>query len=122
MLEETEGIHIDLPSLEAAGHADLERNRHALEEAAHAFAPALPLTDALASPTADRPLASDKVMLPAKIMREPAELRRWIARAFKAAAALPEKAAAAKPGRNAAAATTKEPAAKRTPRKRPPNQ
>ncbi|MEO6573127.1 MAG: TfoX/Sxy family protein [Polyangiaceae bacterium] len=36
---------------------------------------------------------SDKVMLPESMMSEPAELRRWIARAFKAAALLPPKAA-----------------------------
>ena len=36
---------------------------------------------------------SDKVMLPESMMDEPAELRRWVARAFKAAAALPPKAA-----------------------------
>ncbi len=37
--------------------------------------------------------ASDKVMLPERMMSNPAELRRWIARAFEAAAALPKKAA-----------------------------
>jgi TfoX/Sxy family transcriptional regulator of competence genes len=36
---------------------------------------------------------SDKVMLPETVMREPAELRKWIARAFKSAAAMPAKAA-----------------------------
>jgi TfoX/Sxy family transcriptional regulator of competence genes len=36
---------------------------------------------------------SDKVMLPESMMDDPAELRRWIARAFKAAAVLPAKAA-----------------------------
>lgn len=35
---------------------------------------------------------SDKVMLPESVMHDPPELRRWIARAFKAAAALPAKA------------------------------
>ncbi len=34
---------------------------------------------------------SDKVMLPEKMMAEQAELRRWIARAFRAAAQLPPK-------------------------------
>jgi len=34
---------------------------------------------------------SDKVMLPERFMREPAELRRWIARAFAEAAKLPPK-------------------------------
>jgi TfoX/Sxy family transcriptional regulator of competence genes len=35
--------------------------------------------------------ASDKVMLPERMMTRPADLRRWIARAFEAAAALPKK-------------------------------
>ena len=36
--------------------------------------------------------ASDKVMLPERMMSKPADLRRWIARAFEATAALPKKA------------------------------
>jgi len=65
---------------------------------------------------------SDKVMLPEKIMREPSELRRWIARAFKAAAALPEKAATAKAARKATtqAASPKKSVTKRAAGKRPP--
>jgi TfoX/Sxy family transcriptional regulator of competence genes len=35
---------------------------------------------------------SDKVMLPERFMRDPAALKRWIARAFTASAALPKKA------------------------------
>jgi TfoX/Sxy family transcriptional regulator of competence genes len=34
---------------------------------------------------------SDKVMLPERMMRQPAELRRWVKRAFEAAAKLPSK-------------------------------
>jgi TfoX/Sxy family transcriptional regulator of competence genes len=34
---------------------------------------------------------SEKVMLPERFMRSPAELKRWVTRAFKAAAALPPK-------------------------------
>jgi TfoX/Sxy family transcriptional regulator of competence genes len=34
---------------------------------------------------------SDKVMLPESMMRRPAELRRWVARAYEGAAALPKK-------------------------------
>jgi hypothetical protein len=34
---------------------------------------------------------SDKVMLPERTMRDPKELRRWLARAFDAAATLPKK-------------------------------
>ena len=48
---------------------------------------------------------SDKVMLPESMMREPAELRRWIARAFKAAAALPGKGAKTAPRRRRGAET-----------------
>jgi hypothetical protein len=53
---------------------------------------------------------SDKVMLPESMMRAPAELRRWITRAFKAASALPAKAARApsakKPAKRPAKKTT----------------
>jgi hypothetical protein len=48
---------------------------------------------------------SDKVMLPERMMRAPAELRRWLARAFAGAAALPPKAEKPK----------KKPAAKKKP-------
>jgi hypothetical protein len=40
-------------------------------------------------PMGDGRARSDKIMLPERMMAEPAELRRWIARAFKAAAKLP---------------------------------
>ena len=43
-------------------------------------------------PMGDGRARSDKVMLPEKMMSNPAELRRWIARAFNAAAKLPKKA------------------------------
>jgi TfoX/Sxy family transcriptional regulator of competence genes len=39
---------------------------------------------------------SDKVMLPEKLMKQPAELKRWLARAFKAALELPPKKEKAK--------------------------
>jgi len=55
---------------------------------------------------------SDKVMLPEAMMARPAELRRWIARAFMAAAELPPKV---KPPRKKAAAKTNP----KRPRKRP---
>ena len=42
-------------------------------------------------PMGDGRARSDKVMLPEALMEEPAELRRWIVRAFKAAAKLPLK-------------------------------
>ena len=44
-------------------------------------------------PMGDGRARSDKVMLPESMMRDPAGLRGWIARAFKAAAKLPPKAA-----------------------------
>jgi TfoX/Sxy family transcriptional regulator of competence genes len=40
---------------------------------------------------------SDKVMLPEAMMDEPQELRAWVARAFKAASALPKKSEPTKP-------------------------
>ena len=43
-------------------------------------------------PMGDGRARSDKVMLPEKMMDQPAELRRWIAKAFAATAALPPKA------------------------------
>ncbi len=48
-------------------------------------------------PMGDGRARSDKVMLPERFMKEPAELRRWVARAFKAACELPEKSAKPKP-------------------------
>ena len=60
-------------------------------------------------PMGDGRVRSDKVMLPESIMRNPKDLRAWIARAFNAAAALPKKAAKApKP-----AAASKKTAVKR---------
>ena len=55
--------------------------------------------------------ASDKVMLPERMMSKPTELRRWIARAFEATTARPEKAA--KKG-----GTAKRPASKTGAKKR----
>ena len=46
-------------------------------------------------PMGDGRVMSDKVMLPVRVMHDPADLRRWIAKAFKAAAKLPPKAAKA---------------------------
>jgi hypothetical protein len=57
-------------------------------------------------PMGDGRARSDKVMLPERVMHNPAELRRWLARSFKAATALPaktkpaaKKAAKAKPAK-----------------------
>jgi hypothetical protein len=54
---------------------------------------------------------SDKVMLPESVMSDPPALRRWIARALKAALGLPPKAA--KPGK----AAKKAPSAAKAPKK-----
>jgi TfoX/Sxy family transcriptional regulator of competence genes len=43
-------------------------------------------------PMGDGRPRSDKIMLPERFMKEPAELQRWLARAFDGAAALPVKA------------------------------
>jgi hypothetical protein len=67
-------------------------------------------------PMGDGRARSDKVMLPERMMHDTAELRRWIARAFDAAAALPAKApkqaGASKPA-------AKSPAKKQATAKRP---
>jgi TfoX/Sxy family transcriptional regulator of competence genes len=47
-------------------------------------------------PMGDGRARSDKVMLPEAMMKKPADLRRWVARAFEAAAQLPPKTKAAK--------------------------
>jgi len=47
-------------------------------------------------PMGDGRARSDKVMLPEAMMKNPAELKRWLARSFKAAAELPRKVKAAK--------------------------
>lgn len=66
-------------------------------------------------PMGDGRARSEKVMLPEAMMEEPAELRRWIARAFKAAGKLPlkvkspkKKKAAAKKASASATATRKK--------------
>ena len=46
----------------------------------------------LFDPMGDGRMRSDKVMLPESMMRQPAQLRAWIARAFDAASKLPKKA------------------------------
>jgi len=70
---------------------------------------------ALFDPMGNGRVRSDKVMLPEGVMHDPAGLRRWIARAFKAAALLPEKeekaTAAGKPAKKSAPA--KEPVVER---------
>jgi hypothetical protein len=56
---------------------------------------------------------SDKVMLPESMMKNPGELRRWIARAFKGASALPPKSSKAEgPSGSKSARSTKKSAAR----------
>jgi TfoX/Sxy family transcriptional regulator of competence genes len=57
---------------------------------------------ALFDPMGDGRARSDKVMLPERFMQDPPELRRWIKRAFDAAAKLPAKAAKKSPAKKAA--------------------
>lgn len=66
-------------------------------------------------PMGNGQVRSDKVMLPEKMMGKPEELRRWIARAFEGAAALPAKTSGKKglaAKRTAAKAGTKKRAAR----------
>jgi len=97
----------------------------ALDDAGRTEALALPGA-APFDPMGDGRARSEKVMLPEAMMRKPAELRRWIARAFEAAAKLPAKAekpkkAVAKKAAKTAApkkATAKKPTPNRSARKR----
>jgi hypothetical protein len=71
-------------------------------------------------PMGDGRMRSDKVMLPERMMREPAELRAWLLRSFAAAAKLPKKAEKkaekkAKKPKAAATRPAKKTAAKRKP-------
>jgi TfoX/Sxy family transcriptional regulator of competence genes len=80
---------------------------------------------ALFDPMGDGRARSDKVMLPERVMREPAELRSWLARSFAAAAKLPKKAekkAEKKAARKPAEKPAKKPAKKpeKKPEKKPP--
>jgi TfoX/Sxy family transcriptional regulator of competence genes len=87
-----------------------------LPEADRAAALALPGAS-MFDPMGDGRARSDKVMLPESMMRKPAELRAWLARAFEAAATLPAKKAGAKakPAKKAAAAPRSKPAKKAAP-------
>jgi len=62
-------------------------------------------------PMGDGRARSDKVMLPESLMQKPAQLRHWLARAFKGAAALPPKTS--KPARATKTKKKASPAAKR---------
>jgi hypothetical protein len=54
-------------------------------------------------PMGDGRARSDKVMLPEAMMDEPADLRRWLAKAFKTVAAMPAKAPKKKAAKKTAA-------------------
>ena len=56
---------------------------------------------------------SDKVMLPERFLREPAELKRWLSRAFKAASALPAKVTKKKAAKKTAKKSSKQTAKSR---------
>jgi hypothetical protein len=53
-------------------------------------------------PMGNGQVRSDKIMLPERVMGDPAELRGWIARAFMAASILPKKAEKTAPARKVA--------------------
>jgi hypothetical protein len=78
----------------------------------------------LFDPMGNGRVRSDKVMLPERLMRDAAELRLWVARAFEAVAALPAKDAeitttsARKPARKSAVPSAKKPAMPRAPAKK----
>jgi hypothetical protein len=55
MLRETERVDLPLAELEAAGRRELERNLEALREALAAFAPGVPVAEALARVSARKP-------------------------------------------------------------------
>jgi hypothetical protein len=60
-------------------------------------------------PMGDGRARSEKVMLPERMMKKPAELKRWIARAFVAASKLPKKVAKAKVPKKARTAKAAKP-------------
>jgi TfoX/Sxy family transcriptional regulator of competence genes len=71
-------------------------------------------------PMGDGRMRSDKVMLPEAMMEEPEELRRWLARSFAAAAALPRKSKAGKSAKakpKAAGRSKAKPASARRPKR-----
>ena len=69
----------------------------------------------LFDPMGNGQVRSDKVMLPEAFMADPAELRRWLDRAFKAAAKLPARASKSKGAPAKSVKTAKRPAAAKKP-------
>ena len=66
-------------------------------------------------PMGDGRMRSDKVMLPVRVMHAPAELRRWVARAYESAVELPRKTKDSKPAKKAAGAKKAAPAKRAAP-------
>ena len=54
MLKATEGVDVDLATLEAIGRQDLERNSNALKEECHRFAPSLTVMQCMAKVSANK--------------------------------------------------------------------
>ena len=63
MLEETQGIKIDLKTLDQIAHADLDRNTKAIEEAARAIDPKKSTAEVVAQVLSDRPPPADVLAL-----------------------------------------------------------
>jgi uncharacterized protein (DUF885 family) len=75
MLSESEGITLDLATLESAIAGDLARNTAAITEAAHAIDPHKPVADVVAAAANDRP-APDEVVKVAQAQTD--ELRKFL--------------------------------------------
>jgi hypothetical protein len=71
-------------------------------------------------PMGDGRARSDKVMLPERMMHDAPDLRRWVARAFDAAVALPKKAAKKAAAKAPARAPAKQARAKTPPKAKGP--
>ena len=75
MLSMTEGVDVKLDTLEAAGKADLARNRKALVEACGQFAPGATVPACVAKMNADKPANNDPV---AEARKQIPELRAFV--------------------------------------------
>lgn len=75
MIQQTEGVDVPLATLEAAGRADLARNRRALGEACAVFAPGATIPACMAKMNANKPENNDPV---AEARRQIPELRAFV--------------------------------------------
>jgi uncharacterized protein (DUF885 family) len=75
MIEEQEGIHIDLATLEKIAKQDLDRNMRAIEAAAHEVDPKLSVAAAIDKALADRP-AANQVLATAE--KQATEMRQFL--------------------------------------------